>query len=322
MSAAIPQDPSDFLAVIRDQVGAPKQHQKHLELVRGVCDWKAFFEPLGLSVHGHARTHAMREKGVDAVHCFKFQRSDDCGRPGGWVWPQVDCLGGPRDVVLTAKMHMSSVEVCEHMVFCHDEAFQRLPPTQPAPVPLRHADAQQVKEYEKTAVAVHRAPWHMARAAQYLRSLVAEPPPPEPPSAGWFWEPATPGPQWPNALALSDVRGLGEDKEPGALMVEDRVFKVRRTTDRPPPDVAALAASSSSAVPTAAKAPPAAAPAPPAAPPAVPKAKAKAKGKAQALPLCPGLGCGKCRWSPNGCRQCKWRKGWVEVDPGKWERFE
>ena len=76
-SAAVPQDPSDFLAVVRDQVGAPKQHQKHLELVRGVCDWKAFFEPLGLSVHGHTRTHAMREKGVDAVHCFKFQRSGD-----------------------------------------------------------------------------------------------------------------------------------------------------------------------------------------------------------------------------------------------------
>ena len=330
----LPQDPTDFAGVVRDQVRAPAGHQKHIELVHGVLDWKAFFQPLGLHVHGHTRTHRMREAGIDAVHCFRFVRHDHCGRPGGWQWPSDSIGDHAGDVILFAKMHMASEDLSERMVFCRNEAFHGLP-VAPVPVPLLRADAQTAKELEKTAVAVQRPPWLLARAAAYLRSLIVEPPLPEPPSVGWLWAPAAgPGPEWAGAVAPSEFRGVGEDKTPGALEVEDRLIGKRRRTSEPatPPAVAALAGDRVAALAVgssgAAKAPPPPKAVVPAKVKAVPKAakapppavsKAKATAAKAAAPLCPGLGCGKCRRSPNGCRECKRRNGWFEVSPGKWE---
>ena len=128
-----------------------------------------------------------------------------------------------------------------------------------------------------------------------------------------------------------EFRGAGEDNTPGAV---NRLIGKRRRTSEPatPPAVAALAGDRVAALAVgssgAAKAPPPPKAAVPAKVKAVPKAakapppavsKAKATAAKAAAPLCPGPPRGKCRFSPNGCRQCKRRNGWFEVSPGKWE---
>ena len=60
---ACPQEPADFLALIRDTVVPPKPHVNHVDHVGGTRDWKGFFAALGLEVHGHTRTQCMKAAG-------------------------------------------------------------------------------------------------------------------------------------------------------------------------------------------------------------------------------------------------------------------
>ena len=96
---ACPQEPADFLAVIRDTTVPPKPHVNHVDHVGGTRDWKGFFAALGLEVHGHTRTQRMKAAGVYASHCFRFVRRRKSGRPGGWPWPDpaVASLAGRCD---------------------------------------------------------------------------------------------------------------------------------------------------------------------------------------------------------------------------------
>ena len=331
--------------MIRDHVRPPKGHQHQIEHIMGALNWKAFFKALGIDVHGHTRTSRMRDAGVDALHCFRFVRSEHLGRPCGWEFPELSqATKGehPRDVMLLAKMHIASTKLEEQLVFCHHESFQRLA-DRPVVAPLVPVDARTASEYEKTAQAVAKQPWGLHRAAQYLRGLIGPLPDPAPPSVDWLWQPGPlDAPTWPTSVGPSDLRGLGEAKTPGRLEVHDLfaedVAKKRRRTECPPPPQAGPADASSGdpagppppAVAALAVAePPPRPPAPTpkataakAKPAAAPKAKPAAKAKAKASagpPLCEGLGCGKCRFSVNGCRQCKKRLGWLEVAPGKWE---
>ena len=315
------------MAVV-SQVRPPERHQNHVEWVSGVLDWKGFFDALGLQVHGHTRTRQMRQAGVDAVHCFRFVRSEEIGRPGGWTWPESPpCqVEHPRDVLMLAKMHMADEALTETFVFCRNASFSRLE-AGPRPVPLVATDTATAKEYEKTAAVVAQPPWRLERAAAYLRALAAEPPAPEPLSVGWLWSPRPPIPHWPGSLEAGDLRGIGDDKEPGRLEVHDRLAdngKRRRTTECLSDGLAAPAVGAALAVK--AKAPPPLAPkALPVAPPLAPKAppaKAAPKRPAARTPLCPGLGCPKCRHSAGGCAKCKRALGWHETSPGCWERKE
>lgn len=306
------------------QVRPPKRHQNHIEWVSGVLDWKGFFDALGLQFHGHTRTRQMRQSGVDAVHCFRFVRSENLGRPGGWQWPDGPWCAGehPCDVLLLAKMHMADTVVTETFPFCRNESFLCLG-AGPASVPLVATDPATAKEYEKTAAAVAAAPWRLDRAAAYLRVLVAEPPAPEPLSVGWLWSAQPPRPLWPATVAAEDFHGIGENKEPGPLMVHDRLAesgKRKRTTECPGGGVAAPAVGAALAEappPLVPKALPVAPPVAPMAPP--PKA---APERPPRTPLCPGLGCPKCRFTSFGCRKCKAKLGWHETTPGRWERRE
>jgi len=319
------------------QVRPPRRHVNHVERVFGVLDWKGFFDALGLQVHGHTRTAHMRQRGVDAVHCFRFVRSEDLGRPGGWTWPDGPTCASehPRDVLLLAKMHMASQELTETLLFCRNDSFLRLGAT-PQPVPLVATDPATAKEYEKTAAAVEQAPWRLERAASYLRTLAAEPPAPVPLSVDWLWSPPTPRPQWAATVTEDDVRGIGEDKAPGPLTVHDRLAKRRRTTECPgdnrvaapavngvaaPAVGAALAVKAKAPPPLVAKAKPVAqvpvAKAPPAK--AAPKHGPQPPRARPRAPLCPGLGCPKCRHSAFGCRQCKASLGWHQTAAGHWE---
>ena len=142
------------MAAIRDHVRPPAGHEQRIECVGGVLDWKSFFAPLKLDVHGHTRTHHMRQAGVGAIHCFRFVRREHCGRPGGWPWPAATCredpLGHPCDVCLLGMMHTSGADLAENLLFCRHSSFEHLA----VAAPLLRADQGTAKEYEKTALAV------------------------------------------------------------------------------------------------------------------------------------------------------------------------
>ena len=169
-------------------------------------------------------------------------------------------------------MHMADTVVTETFPFCRNESFLCLG-AGPASVPLVATDPATAKEYEKTAAAVAAAPWRLDRAAAYLRVLVAEPPAPEPLSVGWLWSAQPPRPLWPATVAAEDFHGIGENKEPGPLMVHDRLAesgKRKRTTECPGGGVAAPAVGAALAEappPLAPKALPVAPPVAPMAPP-------------------------------------------------------
>ena len=235
-------------------------------------------------------------------------------------------------------MHMSVADLTGNLLFCRHSSFERLAVAAPGAPALLQADQGTAKEYEKTARAVEKEPWRLHRAAAYIRQLIAEPPAPAPPSVAWLWHwagrPAG-GPVWPTAVGAGDFRGLGEAKTPGELAIKDGLAprgKRMRITERPPPEVeAAPAVEPPPAVPAAPPADIVAAPAVP--PPGIVDAPAvgeaaaalpppparRARPKAAASPLCPGLGCSKCRRSRMGCRTCKANLGWFEVAPGQWE---
>ena len=319
------------MAVIRDHVRQPAGHEQHIERVGGVLDWKSWFAPLKLDVHGHTRTRRMRQAGVDAIHCFRFVRRENCGRPGGWPWPAATCpgdpLGHPCDVWLLGMMHMSSADLSEDLLFCRHSSFECLPTSAPGALPLLNVDGGTAREFEKTARAVEKEPWRLHRAAAYIRQLIAEPLAPAPPSVAWLWgwagRPAG-GLEWPTAVVAGDFCGIGEAKTPGALVIEDGLAprgKRKRTTECRPPEIEGEAA-------------PAVQPVDDVAAPAVPPPVAGVVGAPASVepprparrrpttPLCPGLGCAKCRRSRFGCRACKAKLGWFEVAPGQWEHHE
>ena len=310
------------MVAIRDTVRQPAGHEQHLERIGGVLDWKSWFAPLKLDVHGHTRTHRMRQAGVDALHCFRFVRRENCGRPGGWPWPEPagpgDPLGHPGDVMLLGMMHWSGTALAENLLFCPHSSFECLDNAAPGARPLLTPDRSTAKEFEKTAQAVEKEPWRLHRVAAYLRQLIVEPPAPAPPSTAWLWnwvgQPAG-GLAWPTAVSPADFGGVGEDKTPAELMIEDGLAprgKRMRTTERGPPDVVAAPAVPPP-IPAAGDVDaPASVDAPAAEPP-------RPEGRRPAAPLCPGLGCGKCRRSRMGCRVCKARFGWFEVALGHWE---
>ena len=180
------------MAVTRDNVRQPVGHEQHIERVGGVLDWKSWFAPLKLDVHGHTRTQRMRQAGVDAIHCFRFVRRENCGRPCGWPWPEPtgpgDPLGHPGDVLLLGMMHLSGKALTENLLFCPHSSFECLGKAAPGARPLLTPDRSTAKEFEKTAQAVEREPWRLHRAAADLRQLIAELPAPAPPSMAWIWE--------------------------------------------------------------------------------------------------------------------------------------
>lgn len=314
------------MAAIRDNVRPPAGHEQRLERVGGVLDWKSWFAPLKLDVHGHTRTQRMRQAGVDAIHCFRFVRRENCGRPCGWPWPAAtfpgDPQGHPGDVWLLGMMHLSGAVLTEDLLFCPHSSFECLAKAAPGARPLLKVDRGTAKEFEKTAQAVEKEPWRLHRAAAYIRQLIAEPLAPAPPSTAWLWHwagrPAG-GLEWPTAVAAGDFGGVGEDKTPGELVIEDGLAprgKRTRTTERTPPEVVAapavpppIPAAGDVDAPAPVDAPASAEPPRPA-------------GRRPRAPLCPGLGCGKCRRSRMGCRACKAKLGWFEVAPGRWEHGE
>jgi len=328
------------MAAIRDNVRPPAGHAQHIEKVGGVLNWKSFFAPLKLDVHGHTRTHRMRQAGVDAIHCFRFVRRENCGRPGGWPWPPTTCpedpLDHPCDVWLLGMMHMSGTALAENLLFCRHSSFECLAKSAPDALPLLKLDGGMAKEFEKTAKAVEQEPWRLHRAAAYIRQLIAEPPAPAPPSTSWLWHWAgrPGGLEWPTTVVAENLCGIGEDKTPGELAIEDgrapRTKRKRTTARRPPEgevapaepvaDVAAPAVPPPTArvdAPASAEdAPASAEDAPASAEPPPPPARRRTR---TTTPLCPGLGCAKCRRSQLGCRVCKAKLGWFETALGQWE---
>ena len=138
-------------------------------------NWIEFFTPLEIDVHGIAATQFT----PDVCHSKRMLARRDLPQLDlpGWELqtPQVfeNCAPSPWDVILCCKQWWSSTCLAQPpMLFLPKEYLDRLG-TSPTEVrPNEKLSDKTIKEYEKTAEYVKGDPWHLDRAADYLKTWV------------------------------------------------------------------------------------------------------------------------------------------------------
>ena len=159
------QTPGDILDVIHGRVKARANRRLVCERIFGAHDWHEFFDVLGVSMHGHTQTHAMKMRSVEACHVWRFLRREDVQWDGviETDWPEAE--PHPADVILLVKQHLDDSEYSQPpIVFVPDFCFQRLPSRPGGVDPRTKMSDRQVKEFNKTSKAVSAKPWVMTQA--------------------------------------------------------------------------------------------------------------------------------------------------------------
>ena len=316
------ETPSEFSEQIKQGVAPVRGRTQVCKCITASYDWQAFFSAMGNIkglITGHTETQHTKARGEEAVHFWRFMRRENVELGVPIVeWPGYP--QHPRDVVLLVKFYVSSTDTCDQLkVFLPAQVLAKLPDKPDQMTCRLEFSERHIKEIEKTAAFVRKAPWSMEAAGLYVDTLVKNNMAGT--SVDWtlpelerFWDLGT------KTVEVSAEHDNGwipdEDLLPTAPQIPQihpnviarkppRQRKMRKTADPelgdPSPAGPKLAKEKKPS-------------------PKEDKKKEKKKKKiACAKRPAPDdrLGCGTCRQSQVGCTACRKRKGMV-VQDGAW----
>ena len=159
------QVPSDVVKVITDRVKARQNRKLVCERVFGAFDWHEFFDELGVSMHGHTQTRAMKTRSLEACHVWRFFRREDVQWEGVIFsdWPALE--PHPADIILLVKQCLDDEQYSqEPLVFCPNACWEKLAGKCPDVDVRTKLSDRQTKEFTKTSIAVAAKPWVMTKA--------------------------------------------------------------------------------------------------------------------------------------------------------------
>ena len=166
-----------------------------VEVVKATWDWQEFFKPLGLSFSGIAAS----QSNPDVCHSKRFVNRIDLAQmtlPGWDVETPSDfatCESHPCDVIMCAKQLFSDAVLSQPplLVWPNGKTFPQMMSGPTQAMKRNELGANELREYRKTAGKIAEKPWHMEKAAKYLRewcdaNVAGEFP--NPTSLGWAVE--------------------------------------------------------------------------------------------------------------------------------------
>ena len=105
------QDLKGFLRVIEPGVKGRQGRAVRAREVSSIYDWKTFFEPLLVDLHGHTQTvwHKLkREQAAHSFHLVARETAEHMALPA--IETSFDETPHPRDIILIMKLYMSMDE--------------------------------------------------------------------------------------------------------------------------------------------------------------------------------------------------------------------
>ena len=74
-----------------------------IEKINAAFDFKAYYEPLQVDMHGHTQTHSLNQQSKEACHVWRFVKRRNCHWDGpiSTCWP--DIAADPNDIILLVK---------------------------------------------------------------------------------------------------------------------------------------------------------------------------------------------------------------------------